>query len=175
MQSNFEFQPTLIGPRIIVRPIAPTDWDAMFAAAADPKIWEQHPAPDRYKEADFREYFDGALASGAAFAFVDEQSGKVIGSSRYHEYDPVAREIEIGWTFLSRNYWGGSYNLEIKRLMLDHAFKFLDTVVFWVGESNYRSRRAVEKIGGVLRDENQFRDGGGGRPYVVYEIRKVRR
>lgn len=171
MRNDIDLQPTLVGARITVRPIAETDWDSMFAAAADPKIWEQHPAQDRYKEADFREYFEGALGSGSAFAFVDNQSGDVIGSSRYHGYDSAAREIEIGWTFLTREYWGGSYNLEIKRLMLNHAFQFLDTVVFWVGESNFRSRRAVEKIGGVLRSENEIRDGGGGRPSVVYEIR----
>lgn len=171
MQCNFDFQPTLVGPRITIRPIAAGDWDAMFAAAADPKIWEQHPALDRYKEEDFREYFDGALESGSAFAIVETRTGKVIGSSRYHGLDSAASEIEIGWTFLSRDYWGGSYNLEIKKLMLGHAFRFLNTVVFWVGESNYRSRRAVEKIGGVLRSENQFREGGGDGPYVIYEIR----
>lgn len=172
MQSDFDFQPTLVGPRITVRPIAETDWNAMSAAAADPEIWEQHPAPDRYQKSVFQEYFDGALASGSAFAFVDQKTGNIIGSSRYHEYDRVAREIEIGWTFLTRDYWGGSSNLEIKQLMLDHAFKYLDTVVFWVGESNYRSRRAMEKIGGVLRSENQFRGSRVGKPDVIYEIRK---
>lgn len=157
---------------MIVRPIATTDWAAMFAAAADPKIWEQHPDHDRYTERAFRLFFDDAVRSGMAFTIIDRQSGKIIGSSRYHGHDPLAREIEIGWTFLSRDYWGGSYNFEIKRLMVDHAFTFVDTVVFWVDESNLRSRRAMEKIGGVLRDGIQFKEGGGDRPYVIYEIRK---
>ena len=56
--------------------------------------------------------------------------------------------------------------------MLDHAFQYVGTVVFWVGEENLRSRKAMEKIGGVLRDEIQFRDFSGDMPYVVYEIRK---
>ena len=144
----------------------------MFAAAADPGIWEQHPAPDRYTEPEFRRYFDGAIDSGLAFAFVDRQSGDIIGSSRYHGLDLAQSEIEIGWTFLARKYWGGSYNAEIKQLMLDHAFQYVGTVVFWVGEENLRSRKAMEKIGGVLRDEIQFRDFSGDMPYVVYEIRK---
>jgi len=169
---EFDVQPTLVGARVTVRPIATSDWTSMFAAAADPKIWEQHPASDRYTEQVFRQYFDDAIECSSAFAFVDRQSGKVIGSSRYHGHDPVAREIEIGWTFLSRDYWGGSYNSEIKNLMLRHAFLFVDTVVFWVGETNYRSRRAMEKIGGVLRDGIHYKDISGDSPHVVYEVRK---
>jgi len=171
-KTDFEFQPALEGDRVTVRPITTTDWNGMFAAAADPGIWEQHPAPDRYTEPAFRQYFDGAIDSGLAFAFVDRQSGDIIGSSRYHGLDLAQSEIEIGWTFLARKYWGGSYNAEIKQLMLDHAFQYVGTVVFWVGEENLRSRKAMEKIGGVLRDEIQFRDFSGDMPYVVYEIRK---
>jgi RimJ/RimL family protein N-acetyltransferase len=130
-----DLQPTLIGPRIIVRPIAPTDWDEMFAAAADPEVWALHPVRERYQAEVFREFFDGALKSGAAFSFVDRRSQKVIGSSRYYGHDPERREIEIGWTFIARAHWGGSINAEVKRLMLDHAFTFCDTVVFWVGET----------------------------------------
>ncbi len=144
----------------------------MFAAAADPAIWKQHPVPERYTEKVFRVYFDDAIACGSAFAFVDRQSCQVIGSSRYHGLDPVASEIEIGWTFLARDYWGGSYNAEIKQLMVEHAFRFVDTVVFWVGETNLRSRRAMEKIGGVLREGFHTRDVSGGEPNVIYEIRK---
>jgi len=170
-QSGFDLQPVLEGDRVTVRPIVTTDWDNMFLAAADPGIWQQHPASDRYTEPAFRQYFDGALACGSAFAFVDRQSGDIIGSSRYHGLDLANREIEIGWTFLVRDYWGGSFNAEIKKLMLDHAFQYVDTVVFWVGEENMRSRKAMEKIGGVLRDEIQFRDFSGDMPYVVYELR----
>ena len=172
MNINFEFQPTLEGARITVRPIATTDWVEMFAAAADPEIWVQHPATDRYTERVFREYFDSAIECESAFTFVDRQSGRVIGSSRCHGFDSVNSEVEIGWTFLSRDYWGGSYNLEIKKMMLEHAWLFVDTVVFWVGEKNVRSRRAMEKIGGVLRDGVQFRDISGEDPDVVYEVRK---
>ena len=172
MTINFDFQPILKGARVIVRPISPSDWESMFAAAADPEIWVQHPSSDRYTEPAFRQYFDDAIECGSAFAFVDRRSGKIIGSSRYHGFDPVTREVEIGWTFLSRDYWGGSYNSEIKRLMLDHAFLFVDKVVFWVGETNMRSRRATEKIGGVRRCGVHYRDISGDSPYVVYEVRK---
>ena len=97
----------------------------MFAAGSDPEVWAVHPVSDRYKEPAFREFFDGALASGSGFSFVDRATGKVIGSSRYYGHDAEKREIEIGWTFLAKAYWGGSYNGEIKRLMLDYAFTFV--------------------------------------------------
>ena len=168
-----DLQPTLIGPRIVVRPITPADWDEMYAAAADPEVWALHPARQRYKAEVFRDFFDGAIASRSAFAFVDRQAGTVVGSSRYYGHDPGAREIEIGWTFLARPYWGGSYNAEVKRLMLEHAFGFVDTVVFWVGETNWRSQRAMEKIGGVRRAGLHSRTLSGVTwVHVVFEIRK---
>lgn len=167
-----DLQPTLIGERVIVRPVQASDWDGLFAAASDPKIWEQHPESDRYTENVFKRYFDGAMASGSAFALVDKTSGRIIGSSRYWGYDEDTREIEIGWTFLARDYWGGAYNAEIKQLMLAHAFSFVDCVIFWIGANNLRSRRATEKIGGKLRDGIHDRGGAGADPHVVYEIRR---
>ena len=166
-------QPTLIGPRVLIRPVAPADWDQMFAAASDPEIWALHPARDRYTEKVFRAYFDDAIACRSALTFVDRERGKIIGSSRYNAHDPATREIEIGWTFLARPYWGGSYNLEVKRLMLAHALTFVDTVLFWVGETNWRSQRAMEKIGGVRRPELKIRSlAGTGHAHVVFEISK---
>ena len=121
----------------------------------------------------FRGFFDTALACGSAFTIEDLSSGNIIGSSRYHGLDIDKSEIEIGWTFLTRSHWGGSTNREIKGLMLKHAFRYVDTVIFWVGESNLRSRRAMEKIGGIQRSEVQSRTLGTiVYPHVVYEISK---
>ncbi len=168
---TFDLQPTLTGERLLVRPIADDDWPGLYAAAADPKLWELHPASDRYKEDVFREFFDVALASGSAFVIVDRQTGAIIGSSRYNDLDEDKSEIEIGWTFLKRDYWGGATNAELKALMLEHAFRYVDTVVFWVGETNWRSRRAMEKIGGALRDGTVRRPGASD-DHVIYEIRR---
>lgn len=143
----------------------------MFAAAADPEIWAVHPVRDRYTEPVFRAFFDSALASGSAFSILDRASGRIIGSSRYHDYDAAKREVEIGWTFLARAWWGGSINREVKDLMLAHAFGFVDTVVFWVGETNWRSQRAMEKIGGMRRAEPGIRVlDGNAHSHVVFEI-----
>jgi RimJ/RimL family protein N-acetyltransferase len=171
--STADFQPTLVGKTVIVRPVQPGDWPAMFKAASDPLIWELHPAKDRYTEPVFKAFFDAALASKMAFAFLDRATGEIIGSSRYHNHDAALGEIEIGWTFLTRAYWGGRTNLEIKRLMIDHAFTFVETVVFWVGETNWRSQRAMEKIGGVRRSGVHVRAANGtDHQHVVFEIKK---
>ena len=174
--SEVDLQPILTGRRVIVRPIDAKDWDGMFAAASDPEVWALHPASDRYTETVFREFFDVAVNSGSGFTFVARKSGSIIGSSRYHGYNPEAREIEIGWTFLARDYWGGSYNREIKKLMLEHAFQFVDTVLFRVGVTNWRSQKAMEKIGGVRREDQHDSMQAGKTPEnVIYEIRKGER
>ena len=168
-----DLQPVLRGALVGLRPVRPDDWEGMFAAAADPLIWEGHPVSNRYQEPVFREFFDSALSSRSALTIRDRTTDKIIGSSRYHGYDAAINEIEIGWTFLARPYWGGTYNLEVKRLMLDHIFHFVDCVIFMVGEDNVRSRRAMEKIGGRLRLETRDRAYGGvTHRHVVYEIRR---
>jgi RimJ/RimL family protein N-acetyltransferase len=144
---EFDLQPTLKGSLLELRPLSPDDFDTLFAAASDPFIWEQHPESDRYKRSVFQRFFHGAIESKGAFAIIQRESGRVIGSSRYCNLNPLAREVEIGWTFLEKAFWGGAYNRELKSLMLEHAFRFVDRVLFVVGENNLRSQRALEKIG----------------------------
>src|SRR5881275_180129 len=145
----FDLQPNLKGELVELRPLRPEDWHALFAAASDPLIWEQHPERDRYEKDVFKVFFREALESGGAFVIIDKESQQIIGSTRFYGYDPEKSEIEIGWTFLARKYWGGRYNRELKQLMLAHAFKFVESVVFFVGENNIRSQKATEKIGGI--------------------------
>lgn len=145
----FDLQPYLKGELLELRPLAVQDWDELFSVASDPFIWEQHPEPDRYQEDVFRCFFKEALECGGAFVIIDRRNQKIIGSTRFYGYDPENSEIEIGWTFLARKYWGGRFNAEMKRLLLDHAFKFVERVVFLVGEKNVRSQRAMGKIGAI--------------------------
>jgi RimJ/RimL family protein N-acetyltransferase len=135
--------------------------------ASDPLIWEQHPERERYQEAIFQRFFAEAMVSKGALLALDAATGRVIGSSRYFGYDPVRSEIEIGWTFLARSHWGGRYNGEMKQLMLQHALRFVENVVFLVGPQNVRSQRAVERIGGVRVGT---RPDGRGDVSLVYQI-----
>lgn len=148
----FDFQPTLNGDLLGLRPARPEDFDALFAVASDKEIWAIHPAHDRWQEPVFRAFFDGAFADEGGLVAIERATNEIVGFSRYSMERCLPGEVEIGWTFLARRLWGGRYNGEMKRLMLDHAFRFVDTVVFRVGETNLRSRRAVEKIGGLLLD-----------------------
>jgi RimJ/RimL family protein N-acetyltransferase len=163
----FDLQPVLKGRLLELRPLRAEDFDALYAVAADPLIWEQHPIRDRYKEDVFRLFFRESLNSGGALIAIDAKDGQVIGSSRFHAYNDTQSEVEIGWTFLARSHWGGVYNGEMKLLMLRHAFRFVDSVVFLVGPQNLRSQKAVEKIGGVGVGS---RLDAGGRESIVYQI-----
>ncbi len=115
----------------------------------------------------FAALFAESLASGGALTALDCKDGRIIGSSRFHSYDEEASEVEIGWTFLARAYWGGRYNGEMKRLMLRHAFRFVKRVVFLIGPQNVRSQKAVEKLGAVRAGS---RPNAVGRESYLYEI-----
>src|SRR4029450_8612126 len=172
---SFNLQPHLKGELIELRPLKPEDCDDLFAVASDPLIWEQHPESDRYKEEVFKIFFKEALESGGAFVVIDQKSQQIIGSTRFYGYDPEKSEIEIGWTFLARKYWGGRYNREMKKLLLAHAFKFVETVIFFVGQKNFRSQKAMEKIG-AIRNGIAKREYGNHPPVlnVKYVIKKPR-
>jgi len=173
---GFDPQPTLRGRLIEVRPLQLGDFDELFEAASDPLIWEQHPEPDRYKREAFQRFFDTAIESKGAFAVVERQSGGIIGSSRYYAYNPAEREVMIGYTFLTRAFWGGAYNRELKTLMLDHAFQCVDRVVFQVGERNLRSQQALRKIGArfFAKTELPALDGTM-QPYFLFVIERSKR
>lgn len=167
IRKRIDTQPTLTGELVLLRPLRAEDYDDLYAVARDPLIWEQHPNHDRHEKPVFEAFFREALASGGALLATDRATGRVIGSSRFHGYDPERSEVEIGWTFLARSHWGGRYNGEMKRLMLAHAFRFVQSVIFVVGPQNVRSQRAVEKIGGVRAGS---RLNGSGSERYVYRI-----
>jgi len=167
----FDFQPTLTGRTITLRPLREGDLDSLYAAASDPLIWELHPDPERYQREAFEErYFGGALASGSALVALDNETGDIVGCSRYYEWDPVAEQIAIGFTFLARSRWGGATNREMKALMLDHAFKWVGRVWFHIGKDNWRSRRGSEKVGARFSHETQKEINGQVLDYAYYFI-----
>jgi RimJ/RimL family protein N-acetyltransferase len=139
-------QPTLQDDLVLIRPLQKSDFDALYAVASDPLVWEQHPNNDRYKKEVFEALFAEAMQTNAAFLFLDKTNQEVIGSSRYKWY-PESEELEIGWTFFARHCWGGRYNFAVKRLMLNYAFGLVDAVIFHVGITNFRSQKAVLKLG----------------------------
>jgi RimJ/RimL family protein N-acetyltransferase len=145
-------QPTLAHPAVTLRAATAADWPALFAAALDPGIWEGHPAHDRWQEPVFRAFFEDGLASGGMLVAEDPVTGAVIGSSRFDFSRAEAGEVELGWTFLVRRHWGSRTNHIMKALMVGHALASVDRVIFLIGETNIRSRTAIERIGASLTD-----------------------
>ncbi|MFN3388148.1 MAG: GNAT family N-acetyltransferase [Allosphingosinicella sp.] len=171
---SLDLQPTLAGPTLRLRPLREADREALYAVASDPLLWALHPARDRHERAVFDPLFDDSIRSGGALLVAERGSGRAIGSSRYSFQFAQAGEVEIGWTFLARDHWGGPANREIKRLMLRHAFGAVEQVMFRVGEENLRSRRALEKIGARLTERRQTATvGTRAVMHVVYAIARA--
>ena len=169
---NFNLHPEKLEDDLIeIRPLTEDYFGHLFEVGSDPLIWEVHPVKDRYKKEVFKTYFDGAVASKSSFLVFDKATGELIGSTRYYNYQPELSRIAIGYTFLARKYWGGSYNKSMKTLLLDHAFKYVDSVVFHVGMENVRSQKAMVKIGSKKIGELDFASTGQLTHYE-YEIKK---
>jgi len=167
---DFEFDAVLTGPTIRLRPVRPDEFEPLYAVASDPLIWAQHPAKERSQRGVFETWFKDALLQHA-LAVEESATRRVIGSSRYYDWNPRMREVAIGFTFIARDHWGGRTNAEMKRLMLDHAFKWVRTVWFHVDPANARSRKAMEKIGGIYSHTGTLGlFGAAPREYAFYRI-----
>lgn len=145
--SGFDPQPILTSDALQLRPLMSADFDSLYSAASDPKIWAGHPAKDRYKRDVFARYFQFLLESGTALVIFDRHADRMIGCSRYYTSPDRPDEISIGFTFLNNAYWGGGTNFEVKRLMLEHAFESSTEVWFHIDPSNLRSQKATAKLG----------------------------
>jgi len=154
-------QPILENEQLLLLPLQEADFDALYALAADPKIWEQHPAKDRWKKEVFRIFFEGAMQSKGAFKIIDKATGDVIGNTRYYNYQPETKTIEIGFTFYGTNSWGKNINPQVKKLMLDYIFEFVNRVTFTVGALNIRSQTAIQRLGAKKMDIEKYQSFGG--------------
>lgn len=151
------WQPTNLETDILkLTPLTESDFESLFEVAADPLIWEQHPTKDRYKREVFQLFFDGAIAGKTAFLIIDTSNNSIIGSTRYYDYKPEQSSIAVGYTFLNRSYWGSMYNKTSKKMLLDHAFQYVDKVYFHIGANNIRSQKAILNIGANKIGEVDF-------------------
>lgn len=151
---KFDLQTTQLQNELIrLIPLEETDFEELYAVASNPLVWEQHPNKLRYQRDVFQNYFEGAILSKGAFLIRDNKTNEIVGSSRYYDYDETDRSVLIGYTFIGTKFWGTGYNKALKKLMLDYALQFVDKVYFHIGAFNYRSQKAIEKIGAVKVDE----------------------
>ncbi|QIL77649.1 GNAT family N-acetyltransferase [Hymenobacter sp. HDW8] len=155
MSSSIPIQPTLEDPQTLLIPLQATDFEALYAAASDPKVWEQHPNKDRWKPEVFRTFFEGAMQSQGAFKIIDKATNEVAGSTRFYGYDEQEDSILIGYTFYATRYWGKGLNLKVKTMMLDYIFQFVSQVYFHIGAANTRSQIAISRLGAEMVAEEE--------------------
>jgi RimJ/RimL family protein N-acetyltransferase len=161
-------QPTIIGKQVKLEPLLPSDMESLYLAANDPLIWEQHPNSDRHQRPEFEKFFQKALDSKGALKIIDQNNGRVIGTCRYYDFDSQKKSVSVGYLFLERFYWGQRFNEETLYLMLTYIFRFVETVIFEIGEKNIRSQMAAKKIGASFVKKSIL-DGG---PHVVFQIKE---
>lgn len=171
-KTGFNFQPTLSGKNISLRPLCEDDFDELYTCASDKKIWQGHPSSDRYKHSEFVPYFKASIESRANVVVIDNQSNKIIGLSRYYQVDKIPDDISIGFTFLARDYWGGTTNLELKTLMIEYALQYFPAVWLHVGLSNIRSQKATLKIGAKFMGEDDLVIAGKQGKWLCYKVDK---
>lgn len=163
-------QPTISNELITIKPLQENNFESLFTIASDQLLLEQHPNNDRYKKEVFQLFFENAIQSKGAFIVINNKTNEIIGSSRYYEFNEVEKSIVIGYTFISRAFWGKNYNSSLKELMINYAFQFVNKVHFHVGETNYRSQKAVEKLGAIrigdVKSENSTKINW------LYELKK---
>ena len=170
---KFSIQTRLKTENVKLVPLRTDDFEQLFAVASDPLVWEQHPNKDRYKREVFENFFQGAMESGGAFKIVEQNTGEVAGSTRFYDYNAEDNSIFIGYTFYGTKFWGSKLNPQVKKLMLDYIFQYVDKVNFHVGKDNIRSQKAMEKLGVRKVDEvNVAYFGEPEKLNVVFEIRK---
>ena len=163
-------EPVVLQDRgVRLEPLALSHEDGLRTAAADGQLWRIRvtsvPEPDQT-----RAYIDSALQARAegqrfAFAVIDAASGRVLGSTSFHDILPTVRRVEIGYTWYARSVQRSHVNTTAKLLMMGHAFDTLDCqVVGWRTDNyNFASQRAIERLGarkdGVIRGHALRRDG----------------
>jgi RimJ/RimL family protein N-acetyltransferase len=173
---TFNIQPILENEKVILYPLRENDFDTLYAVAADPQIWEQHPNKDRWKENVFRTFFEGAIQSQGAFKIADKITGEIIGSTRFYGYNQEQNSLFIGYTFYAVRCWGKGINPMVKATMLDYIFQFVSRVHFQIGANNIRSQIAIARLGAEkITEQNVAYFGEAVQPNFVYEISKEKR
>jgi RimJ/RimL family protein N-acetyltransferase len=170
---------TLEGRGLCLEPLSPEHHDDLVAAASDGKLWElwftSVPEPART-----REYIEDAQKGQRAgqmlpWAVREQRSGKIVGSTRYHDIVASIDRVEIGYTWYAKSAQRTHVNTSCKLLLLEYAFETIGCkVVGWRTDNfNFRSQRAIEGLGakkdGVLRHHNARRDGTV-RDSVMYSL-----
>lgn len=172
MNNNKQWIPyplILKGETVTLIPLEQEHLEELYSASTDKELWKLVPS-DCSERATFFSNYSYALearVNGTQYPFVilDNRTNKIIGSTRFFEIYQADKKLEIGWTWITQEYWGTTVNLECKLLLMSYCFEVLKTnrVQLKTKDTNIRSRKAIEKIGGVfegiLRKDKIQQDG----------------
>lgn len=171
---------TLIDRNLRLEPLSLAHEAGLRTAAADGELWNIRvtsvPEPEQT-----RQYIADALTmreagNRFAYAVIEDSTGKVLGSTSYHDILPAVKRVEIGWTFYAKSSQRSHVNTTCKLLMMQHAFDTLGChVVGWRTDNfNFASQAAIERLGakkdGIIRGHALRRDGTI-RDTVMYSLR----
>lgn len=152
----------LEGQHARLEPLQKSHLAGLAAVGLDPELWRWIPTPVRTTE-EMAAYIDTALREqeqgvSLPFALVERRTGRIIGSTRYGSIDRTHHRVEIGWTWVAREWQRTAINTEAKYLLLRHAFEILGClrVELKTDSLNERSRAAILRIG--AREEGTFRN-----------------
>ncbi|MFD1602454.1 GNAT family N-acetyltransferase [Flavobacterium artemisiae] len=170
--SNFNLQPDFLENKITkLIPLEEKHFEALFEAASDPLIWEQNPVKDRHTREGFSAFLE-IIKTKSSFLILDKETNEIMGTTSFYDYNPEKSSVGIGYTFITRKYWGGPYNESNKKLMIDYAFQHVHSILFHVGAENFRSQKAVLKLGATKINDMTFTINGVEVPFFEYELRK---
>lgn len=158
--------PTLSSNGIILRPLMLTHASDLVEACQDGELWKINetsvPEPDKVMA-----YIETAhsMSDRQAFVVIDDLTGKAIGSTSFHDILPLAKRLEIGYTWYAKSYWQTHVNTTCKLMLLTYVFETLEyhTVGWRTDIGNHRSQKAIERLGakkdGIIRGNRVRRDG----------------
>ena len=140
---------------VLLRQTLREDFEGLYKQGGHQIIWKQHSEKDRYKKDKFLEYFiSGIKSKYGSLTIINKKENKIVGWTRLYDFKEKDLSIKLGYTFIGKEYWGSNINYNVKKLILDYIFSFLNTVYFDVFERNIRSKRSVIKLGGILNKIN---------------------
>jgi N-acetyltransferase len=164
-----------------LEPLALAHEEGLREAAKDGELWKLRitsvPEPE-----NTRAYIEAALkmreeGNRFAFAVMNDATGKVIGSSSYHDILHAVRRVEIGYTWYAKSMQRSAVNTTAKLMLMTHAFETLqcNTVGWRTDNFNFASQQAIERLGarkdGIIRGHALRRDGTI-RDTVMYSLTK---
>ena len=176
---NFNSEINLQDSRVLLRKYHPSDVPQLQQIVYDEDTWRLMPTKieNQLEFEAWQQTVENGYITGTRYTFmiVDKASGRIAGSTSFGNISEYDKRLEIGWTWLSRDYRGTGLNRHCKFLLLQYAFEELqyERVELKTDVLNMRSRKAMLKIGateeGVLRSHTLMHDGRR-RDTIYYSI-----